>query len=91
MNRLAFGLALLLAATFPGLALAQSAGPVTISGAVKAPLTIDAALLKAANPTSISISFKTGKGVEQGDYTGVLLWDLIGKAGLVTIRARTPN
>jgi hypothetical protein len=64
----------------PVAAFAQSA---TLNGMVKTPLTLDQATLSAFTPTTINISFETSKGKETGTYTGVLLWDLLGKAELV--------
>ena len=64
-----------------GPALAQTAA--TLSGAVSAPLTLDAATLKAFPPTAIDITFQSGSGTETGHYSGVLLWTLLQKAGLV--------
>jgi hypothetical protein len=66
-----------------GLATAQSAAVPTLRGTVETPLTLDSKTLKALPATSIDVSFKTGKGVEIGHYTGALLWSLIKQAGLV--------
>lgn len=51
-------------------------------GAVKTPLTLDEATLKGFPATTMDITFETSNGTESGTYTGVLLWDLIGKAEL---------
>jgi hypothetical protein len=59
------------------------AAPVTLGGEVKTPLTLDEATLSALPATTIDISFQSGSSIETGTYTGVLLWDLVGKAGLV--------
>lgn len=73
--------------TLGALALALAAGaafaqPAALQGAVKAPLTLDAATLHALPATTVETAFETSKGPERGTYTGVLLWDLIQKAGL---------
>ncbi|HEY4201809.1 MAG TPA: molybdopterin-dependent oxidoreductase [Devosiaceae bacterium] len=61
---------------------AQSA-PAKLKGEVTTPLTLDQSVLGALPKTTIDLSFETSKGKESGTYTGVLLWDLLGKAGLV--------
>lgn len=62
---------------------AQSGSPPTLSGAVKTPVTLDAAMLKSLPATDLDITFKSGAATETGHYTGVLLWSLLEKAGLV--------
>ncbi|MFO1209574.1 MAG: molybdopterin-dependent oxidoreductase [Amaricoccus sp.] len=66
----------------PSLALAQ-ARPALLSGAVKAPITLDEADMTALPAVTIDISFETSGGTETGTYTGALLWDLLAKAELV--------
>src|SRR6476661_8567315 len=58
---------------------ALAADPVTMSGAVKTPLTLDTATLSAMPVASVSISY----GSSNSTYTGVLVWDLLKKAELV--------
>ncbi len=59
------------------------AASATLTGAVTMPLTLDETTLKALPATTLDITFNTAKGTETGHYTGVLLWDLLGKAGLI--------
>lgn len=61
---------------------AFAAGP-GLSGAIKTPLTLDAVTLDALPATTIDVPFKTTTGSGKDRYTGVLVWDLINKAGLV--------
>lgn len=67
---------------------AADAGPAALEGAVKTPMTLDAATLAAFPATTIEAAFETSKGPERGTYTGVLLWDLLEKAGLVNAEGR---
>lgn len=62
---------------------AALAAPASLSGAVAAPLTLDQATLAALPAQTVDISFETSSGPEKGTYTGVLVWDLLQKAGLV--------
>jgi hypothetical protein len=39
--------------------------------------------LKSLPSTTINVTFETGNGKSSGHYTGVLLWTLLEKAGLV--------
>lgn len=59
------------------------AGPAVLAGAVATPLTLDRPTLEALPAKTIEITFETSKGTETATYTGVLLWDLVEKAGLV--------
>lgn len=79
--------------TFGALALVLAAGgalaqPAVLHGAVKAPLTLDAATLQALPATTVETAFETSKGPEHGTYTGVLLWDLLEKAELVNVAGK---
>jgi len=73
---MAAGLAILLA---PGAASAQLA----LSGSIAHPRTLTAADLAALPPTTLDLSFDTGKGPQRATYTGVLLWTLLAQAELV--------
>jgi hypothetical protein len=44
---------------------------------------LDDPLLRSFAPTTIDVTFETSEGEKSGRYTGVLLWALIEKAGLV--------
>ena len=66
-----------------GTTIAALAGPATLSGAVTAPVTPDEATLSALPAQTLDISFETSNGKESGTYTGVLVYDLLQKAGLV--------
>ena len=63
---------------------AQAAEPsdVRIDGAVLHPQTFSMADLKAMPPVQVDLSFKTKTVVEHKVWTGVLLLDLVHKAGL---------
>lgn len=62
---------------------AAVAGPAVLQGAVTTPLTLDRATLDALPAQTVDVRFETSKGPEAGTYRGVLLWDLLGRAGLV--------
>jgi len=64
-------------------AVAQSSPPPQLTGTVKAPLPLDETTLKSLPATELDITFKSGAATETGHYTGVLLWSLLEKAGLV--------
>ena len=73
-------LAMFLGAVFCAQSMATlAAEPAVMSGAVKAPLTLDNATLSAMPVASVSISY----GTSNTTYTGVLVWDLLEKAELV--------
>ena len=54
-----------------------------LSGQVTNPKTYDLAELKKLPRTQVHDVFVTGNGVDEGTFTGVLLWDLIEAAGVV--------
>lgn len=62
---------------------AAAAEPAVLEGAVETPLTLDRATLDALPVQTVAVRFETSKGPESGTYRGVLLWDLLTKAGLV--------
>jgi DMSO/TMAO reductase YedYZ molybdopterin-dependent catalytic subunit len=62
---------------------APAAGGVAIDGAVLHPENWTAATLKTLPPTTLTVSFATGHGEERARWTGVLLWTLLGHAGIV--------
>lgn len=64
-----------------------AADPATMSGAVKAPLTLDNATLSAMPVASVSISY----GTSNTTYTGVLVWDLLKKAELIAGDGKNPE
>jgi hypothetical protein len=78
MNRAAMALAVLL--WWSSAATAQDG---MLTGAVAHPLTLDAGTLQALPATTITVTFQSGSGEETGTYTGVLVWDLIQKAGMI--------
>jgi hypothetical protein len=55
----------------------------SLTGAVAMPLMLNAATLRALPATTVTLSFQSGSGEETGTYTGVLVWDLLQKAGMV--------
>lgn len=62
---------------------AIAADPARLTGAVKAPLTLDEATLNKLPVASVEISYARASGSTRGTYTGVLLWDLLTKAEMV--------
>ena len=66
--------------------MALAADPVTMTGSVKTPLTLDNATLSAMPVASVSISY----GSSNSTYSGVLLWDLLKKAELVPGEGKNP-
>lgn len=62
---------------------AIAADPAKLTGTVKVPLTLDEATLNKLPVASVEVSYARASGSTRGAYTGVLLWDLIAKAGLV--------
>jgi hypothetical protein len=54
-----------------------------ILGAVEHRLVLDEMLLKSLPAVAVDVTFETGEGEKSGRYTGVLLWSLIDRAGLV--------
>ena len=75
---------LALAAALFGLAgSAYAAEPaVDVNGHAEHALHLTAADLKALPQASADVSFETGHGQESAHYTGALLWDIVGKAGI---------
>jgi DMSO/TMAO reductase YedYZ molybdopterin-dependent catalytic subunit len=55
-----------------------------IEGAVDHPLTITLKDLKSLPQTSANVYYNTGRGPVSSKFTGVLLWDLLQKAGIKT-------
>jgi hypothetical protein len=62
---------------------AEAAGP-SLSGAVKTPLALDEPTLTGLPATTVEVKYKTSAGSAADSYTGVLLWDLLKKAELVS-------
>jgi len=62
-----------------------------LEGAVKQQLVLDEAFLKSFPATTIDVTFETGQGKSSGRYTGVLLWSLLEKAGLVDQPGKNAN
>jgi hypothetical protein len=54
-----------------------------LEGAVGHRLVLDEALVKSLPAVTTDVSFETDKGKSSGRYTGVLLWSLLGNAGMV--------
>lgn len=80
-------LAMFLGAAFSAQTLAVlAADPATMSGAVKAPLTLDDVTLSAMPAATVSITY----GSSNTTYTGVLVWDLLNKAELVAGDGKNP-
>lgn len=75
---------LALAAALFGLAgSAYAAEPaVDVNGHAEHVLHLTAADLKALPQVSADVGFETGHGQESAHYTGALLWDIVGKAGI---------
>jgi hypothetical protein len=83
--------ALLLAVTIPEAGRAQSPEPAALEGAVKQRLVLDKNLLKSLPAMTIDVTFETGNGRSSGRYTGVLLWSVLEKAGLVDEPGKNAN
>ncbi len=54
-----------------------------LTGEVETSKTFDLKELEQYAPTKLEVVFGTGKGLESGDFTGVLLWDLLKDVGIV--------
>lgn len=91
MSRRAVPLALLLALAFGPVA-AQPVPPASfvLEGAVRHPGTIGVADLRSLPPTTLAVSLATDHGALSGTWTGVLLWTLLQRAGVLTV-AKTKN
>lgn len=75
---LAFGM-------LPAVAWAQEASPsFRIEGQVVHPQSYGLSDLSALPSTRLNVDFYTGAGPVNASYTGVLLWDLLNRAGIVT-------
>ena len=86
---IAASLLMLMATAAPGGA--QPSGPpasLSVQGQVRHPLSFTAAELARLPPTTVESRFDTEHGPEHATYTGVLLWTLLGKAGLVNAPGR---
>src|SRR5262245_25216390 len=73
----------LLAVLGPSLAVSEESGPAVLRGAVKQQLVLNEALLKSLPAVNIDVSFETSQGKKSGNFTGVLLWALLEKAGTI--------
>ena len=70
-------------ATWAPAADAAAGASLSISGRVQHPQSLSLADLQKLPPTNVQVSFVTGHGTEAGTFTGVLLWTLLGGAGLI--------
>jgi DMSO/TMAO reductase YedYZ molybdopterin-dependent catalytic subunit len=72
---------------------ARAADPsdVRIDGAVQHPQSLSIADLKAMAPAQVETSFETKHGAEHKAWTGVLLIDLVNKAGLKNDEAKNAS
>jgi len=59
-----------------------------VAGSVEHPATFTLEQLRALPATRLEVSYETGRGTEHGVFTGVLLWDLLGAAGVVAPQGR---
>ena len=75
--------AALLVVFAPALALGEDSRPAVLRGAVKHEIVLDEALLKSMPAVTVAVSFETGQGKKSGNFTGVLLWALLEKAGTI--------
>ncbi len=83
MPRRPHALAFILATLALGTSAARGQPPaVTLDGLVGAKLTLDLTQLKSLPPHQVEASFGTMHGTSHHVWTGVLLWDLVNKAGL---------
>jgi hypothetical protein len=83
--------ALFLAVMIPEAGSAQSPEPAVVEGAVQQRLILDEAFLKSPPAITINVIVETGKGKSSASYTGVLLWSLLEKAGLVDEPRKNAN
>jgi hypothetical protein len=83
--------ALFLAVMTPESGRAQSPEPPALEGAVKQRLVLDKNLLKSLPTMTIDVTFEAGNGKSSGRYTGVLLWSVLEKAGLVDEPGKNAN
>jgi hypothetical protein len=67
------------------------AEPAMLQGAVKEQLILDEALLKSLPEVAVDVTFETGQGKKSGHYSGVALWVLLEKAGIVEQGGKNPN
>lgn len=58
--------------------------PAKLTGSVKTPLILDEVTLNKLPVNSIEVSYARAAGSTKGTYTGVLLWDLLAKAELLS-------
>jgi hypothetical protein len=84
-------LALVASALFCRMALAADAPTVRFDGLVAHPQSFGLADLKAMPPRQVDASFGTMHGQEHHAWTGVLLLDLIGKAGPKDDSGKNPS
>ncbi|HUK57788.1 MAG TPA: molybdopterin-dependent oxidoreductase [Stellaceae bacterium] len=82
MRRTLLALALVLAAAAAGIAHADEAASAVLDGKVKTALHLTAADLGRMPHVTRKVSFLTDHGTQTATYTGVLLWTLVGKAGI---------
>jgi hypothetical protein len=75
--------AICLAALTVNIGRSEPAATPVLQGAVEQRLVLDDTLLKSLPAVSVDVTFETGEGKKSGHYTGVLLWSLIEKAGLI--------
>ena len=73
----------LLAVLAPTLAISEDSRPAVLRGAVKQELVLDETLLRSLPVVTIDVSFETSQGQKSGNFTGVLLWALLEKAGTI--------
>src|ERR1700684_2299025 len=73
----------LLLGAFGATGVAADNSSLTIDGQVQKTEHLTLSDLQALPPTSVSVSFVTGHGQENGTYTGVLLWTLLANASIV--------
>lgn len=66
-----------------------AAEPTRLAGTVRTPLVFDQTTLDTLPVTTIEVSYASASGAAiRGSYTGVLLWDVLEKAGLVNAEGR---
>jgi hypothetical protein len=82
-----------LAGTAAALAMAWTAGgalaavpstQLSVTGAVTAPATHDAASLAALAPVTQTVTFSSGSGLQTHTYTGTSLWSVLDASGIIT-------
>lgn len=61
-----------------------AAGSIELLGAVANPGSVSVADIQSLPSQTVEVDFQSGQGDQHHSYTGVLLWDVLNQAGIVT-------